>query len=1051
LVSPEDLDVIEKDIEIQIKSGVDSFDHIYYHITTKSGDIKYIEDFGHYVVDKEEGPLYYVYLVDSDKKLLTYDVDKVTGLPGVRRLREYSTRIINIMNNSMYTSSYAYIYINLAHFKRFNIRYGIKAGDELLKDLAAILKETFAGAMVARNSDTTFSIFTEAVDIESKLKSLNKSLRNKYGYKDVVIKAGAYVIGKEDITNLDAAFDNASRACHELEYSDDVLYKIYDDEMKKSQHLYNYVINNIDEAISKGWIQAYYQPVIRTLSGTLCSAEALARWIDPKFGILSPASIIGALEDARQIHKLDEYMLNEICKLIRDRISKGLGVVPISFNISRMDFMLMDVYKVITDACKKYEIPHSALKVEITESIVIEDPEGVVEIVNKLRRDGFEIWMDDFGSGYSALGTLKDFNFDEIKVDMQFMKDFSFKSRQIVKHTISMAKSLGIQTLTEGVETQEHYDFLKSIGCEKAQGYLFSKPLPFDDMLQILELKDIPMEASRYSHFYDEISRIDFTENQPMTIINYNKKTDMFEVLFTNDQLKKILGYINFKDNNAIADLLNNPTSSFGKNVRNKLCLAHEAGAETTFFETYRGNYIRFKSRNIASIDDRLMFIVYISNLTTEEQRITEDKLEHTIRHIYTLFDEVYTIDVPQNRMDTIINDTSSINKMKYTGKTFSECVSILDDAEVYQEDKGSLKRYLDANTLVDRIIESNDGYIVKSIRFYDENRTVYWKLIFALLISSREEGKVLVLTRRLTRAEEEGVMYVKKNGLKAPGVISGELIHDSARLFSNIKYFWKDTNRRFLGCSKSFLEYYGFNSQEDIIGKTDEDLNWNVTLSSAKEDDLEVLEKGKVLYAVSAVRIIKGIPHNIACTKWPIYEDGRIVGILGYFVDKEEMENSKDYNKTLVDKDTCVLNSRGFLDGLLKYINESRKLNVPFSVITINIRNMKEIEELQGKDIASKVECAIALELQKGFGVDTLISHIGFGSFAIIRSFLNESKTEQFIGRVVDTIESIKVVDGQPVTLFTDIVAVNSEEAKNSPEGFNKLFADRFNELTRK
>ena len=540
----------------------------------------------------------------------------------------------------------------------------------------------------------------------------------------------------------------------------------------------------------------------------------------------------------------------------------------------------------------------------------------------------------------------KDYNFDEIKVDMTFMKDFTFKSRQIVRHTISMAKSLGIQTLTEGVETEEHFDFLKSIGCEKAQGYLFSRPLPFDDMLQILELKGISMEASRYSHFYDEISRIDFTDNLPMTIINYDEKSNLFDVLFVNDSLKKVLGYIDCKDNKAVSELLNSPISSFGKNVKNKLSHIHSVGGETVFYETYKGNYIRFKSRNIASIDGRLMYVIYISNLTTEEQRLTEERLETTIRHLYTIFEEIYSVDINENRMDVIVNNKESLNKLKYQGKSFSECVQILGDTEVYIEDREKFNDFLDRDKLVNRIIMGNDGYVIYPIRFYDESRNIYWKLVFALLISSREEGKVLIFTRRLTRPEEEGVMYVKNKGLgRTNGEIDINDIFNSAQVYSNIKFFWKDKNRRFLGCSKSFLDYYGFKSQDDIIGKTDEDLNWNVTLSSAKEDDLDVLNNGKVLNSVSAVRIIKGIPHNIACTKWPIYNNGRIEGILGYFVDKDDLEAYKNYNEALFDKETKVLNSRGFLDGLLKYINESRKLNVPFSVITINVRNIREIE----------------------------------------------------------------------------------------------------------
>ena len=753
IVSPKDYDVIENEIEVQIKSGIDSFDHIYYHIITKTGDVKYIEDFGHYVEDEEEGPLFYVYLVDSDQKMLSYDVDKVTGLPGGRRLRDYSLKIVDIMQKSSYQANFAYIYINLIHFKRFITRYGLKQGDVLLKDLASLLKKSFPSNVVARISDTTFAVFAESHNLEDKIKNLNKTLRTTYGYKDVLLKAGAYVLGKDDLSNIDIALDNARKACHELDYSDDVLYKIYDDEMKKTQHIYEYVISNIDEAIKERWIRIYYQPVIRTLSGTLCSAEALARWIDPDFGILSPSSIIGALEDARQIHKLDEYILEEICKLIKSRINSGLSVIPISFNLSRLDFMLMDVYKVIHDTCLKYRIPHSALKIEITESTVMDDPEGVVEVVNKLRKDGFEIWMDDFGSGYSSLGTIKDYNFDEIKLDMVFMQDFSFKSQQIVKHTISMAKSLGIQTLAEGVETEEHLEFLKSIGCEKAQGFLFSKPLPFEDMLSLLEIKNIKIEATRYSHFYDELSRIDFNEGLPMTIINYNKNNDMFDVLFTNNALNKLLSYINVKENIGLEKLLNSESSIFGRKMRNPAYLTENVGEEKTFFYTYLGNYIRFQLKNIAYLDGESLFVVYINNLTTEEERKTQGKLEKTIRHIYSIFDEIYSADVVNNKVEVVLNENQY--DLEMTTDVFSECSDIIAEKTVYEEDRALFKDFIDRTTLIERITKDGVGYIARPIRFYDINKEVLWKMVFVILTSKSEESQVIIVTRKFSEDEK--------------------------------------------------------------------------------------------------------------------------------------------------------------------------------------------------------------------------------------------------------------------------------------------------------
>lgn len=1045
IVSPKDYDVIENEIEVQIKSGIDSFDHIYYHIITKNGNVKYIEDFGHYVEDEEEGPLFYVYLVDSDQKMLSYDVDKVTGLPGGRRLRDYSLKIVDIMQKSNYQTNFAYIYINLIHFKRFIIRYGIKSGDVLLKDVANLLKNTFPSNVVGRIGDTVFAVFAESNNIEERLKNLNRKLRNTYGYKDVLLKSGAYVLGKEDLNNLDLALDNARKACHELDYSDEVLYKIYDDEMKKTQHIYDYVITNIDEAIKEGWIRVYYQPVIRTLSGTICSAEALARWIDPQFGILSPASIIGALEDARQIHKLDEYILEQICKLIRNRISNGLSVIPISFNLSRLDFMLMDVYKVIHDTCLKYEIPHSVLKIEITESTVIDDPEGVIEVVNKLRKDGFEIWMDDFGSGYSSLGTIKDYNFDEIKLDMVFMQDFSFKSQQIIKHTISMAKSLGIQTLAEGVETEEHLEFLKSIGCEKAQGFLFSRPLPFDDMLSLLEIKNIKIEATRYSHFYDEISRIDFNDGLPMCIVNYDKNKDLFDVLFTNDALNKLLSYINIKENIGLCELLNSDSSVFGKKMRNPAYLTENVGEEKTFFYTYLGNYIRFQLKNIAYLDGQSLLVVYISNLTTEEERKTQGKLETTIRHIYSIYDEIYSVDIVKDKVDVVLNDEAY--DLKISTDVFSECVDIISEKTVFEDDRELFKDFIDRHTLIKRITQSGTGYIARPIRFYGVNRQILWKMVFVILVSKTEDSKVIIVTRKFTEAEEKGMIQLLKYNITPNKYGDLSDILESAILYSDIKFFWKDKERRFLGCTNSFLDTYGIKNKNDIIGKKNEEINWDITLNNTLKDELDVLEKGKIIKSVHGVRIIKGVPHNILSTEWPVYSNGKITGILGYSIDLDDNESSKSFEQALIDKDTNLLNSSGFLDCLIKYLNETRKINSNFNVMIINVKNIMEVEMLLGKDIVSFVEKEVANVLANYFGVNSSLSHIGFGTYAIIKSVNNDEDIKDIRIKIKNILESIHEVANIPVTLFVDVVTANSIDANNSVEGFFKLFIEKFNQ----
>lgn len=215
----------------------------------------------------------------------------------------------------------------------------------------------------------------------------------------------------------------------------------------------DHVIRHLDEAIEKHWLQVYYQPVIRTITGELCGMEALARWIAPEIGFLSPGSFIPVLEQVRLIHRLDAFVLEEVCRTLRQRLDENLPITPVSFNLSRYDFDMLDIFDLVETMRRKYAVPREFLHVEITESVLSRDSRAVQQAINRLRQEGYEIWLDDFGSGYSSLNILKDYTVDLIKLDMGFLRSFTEKSRSIISSVIGMAKDLGIKTLAEGVET----------------------------------------------------------------------------------------------------------------------------------------------------------------------------------------------------------------------------------------------------------------------------------------------------------------------------------------------------------------------------------------------------------------------------------------------------------------------------------------------------------------------------------------------------------------------------------------------------------------------
>ena len=312
--------------------------------------------------------------------------------------------------------------------------------------------------------------------VEKRIRDLDPDIRPG-------IKVGGYYF---DSKNLDprSCISKARYACAEAKRMGDHAYQRYDSKMQEQYTQVQYVVSHIDEAIEKGWIVAYYQPVVYSRGRELCGVEALARWIDPTYGFLSPGVFIPTLEDSQLAYKLDLAMLELVCKHMRRLLDEKKRLLPTSINFSRADFSIIDVPGEIVKITKKYNIDPKYLHIEITESALLDQKADLVSAMARIKKAGFSIWLDDFGSGYSSFNTLKDYSFDVLKLDMEFLKGFETneKSKPLISSVINTADKVGMRTLAEGVETPEQADFLESIGCEKLQGYLISRPIDFDTL-----------------------------------------------------------------------------------------------------------------------------------------------------------------------------------------------------------------------------------------------------------------------------------------------------------------------------------------------------------------------------------------------------------------------------------------------------------------------------------------------------------------------------------------------------------------------------------------
>ena len=372
------------------------------------------------------------------------------------------------------------LYMDLNGMKYFNHRYGFAEGDALLRSFAEILVKIFGREKCCHIAADRFVTSAPADEAESMVQRLFGEAERMNGGRTLPVRIGIYSTEME-LVPVSSAFDRAKMACDAIRKSDSSGFNYYSTELRDEAKRHQYLTENIDKAIEERWIQAYYQPIIRSSDETLCDEEALARWIDPVEGFLSPASFVPLLEKAGLIYKLDLCVLDQTLEKIKLLEKAGQRVVPQSINLSRADFDACDIVQEIRRRVDAAGVSRSMITIEITESIIGSDFNFMKEQITRFQSLGFPVWMDDFGSGYSSLDVLQSIPFDLIKFDMSFMRKLheGERGKIILTEMMKMASLLQVDTICEGVEAEEQVRFLQKIGCAKLQGYYFGKPAPF--------------------------------------------------------------------------------------------------------------------------------------------------------------------------------------------------------------------------------------------------------------------------------------------------------------------------------------------------------------------------------------------------------------------------------------------------------------------------------------------------------------------------------------------------------------------------------------------
>lgn len=458
------------------------------HETDKTGEVR-LKRYSYIYIDERVD-----IIVGAREDITEFsEKDVLTGGYNRRGFIRITERLLNEVPDR---TKYAVLFFNVKNFKAVNELFGVESGDVVLQNIFRTLTHSkLSPVITARVESDHFVCLVENKNLD--FEELTSVCDNKF-VKDgkcmnLIIRCGIFYV-EEKPMKISGMIDRAKFAKRYITDEYVQPYMVYDHSMQVAYIDKAKLAGELQEGIAKEQFKVYYQPVIDTKTGKIASAEALIRWIHPDKGFISPALFIPALEENGHISELDFYVLKKVWQFISDRCENNKFVVPISVNLSWMDFydeIMMEKILKEMDRFRENGREHMA-RFEITETSYAAIRENRSGILESLRIKNAKILLDDFGSGFSSFGMLQDYDFDILKIDMSFIRKIGEnpKTKSIVHSIIGMAHEIGIKTVAEGVETEEQVSFLRQSGCDYIQGYYYSKPLPEEEFVEFLEKAD---------------------------------------------------------------------------------------------------------------------------------------------------------------------------------------------------------------------------------------------------------------------------------------------------------------------------------------------------------------------------------------------------------------------------------------------------------------------------------------------------------------------------------------------------------------------------------
>ena len=658
------------------------------------------------------------------------DLCQVTGLLNMMQfMRHASAHLQDVLADPL-----TFMYFDIENFKSFNQRYGFQQGNRLLCYVADLLRETFEGNLVARFNDDHFAVATQSENPADCIQFIHERIRVYDLGLPMEVKAGIYH-PPQGLTDVALIMDRAKIACNSIKNTYDLTWAEFDPAMEEEINFRSHIIRSFQEAMIEGYIEVYYQPEIRAMTREICGFEALARWRDPVHGMISPGVFVPVLEDAHLSPQLDLYIIERVCQDI-SRIRRELPsweLLRVSVNLSRADFRLMDMVQAVEDVRLRYDIARSLLNVEVTEGVQSDDEKFLQGEIARFRAAGYEVWMDDFGSGYSSLNNVKDYVFDVLKIDMNFLRSFDTnpKSAIVIRSIVNMAKELGLHTLAEGVETEAQFEFLREIGCEKVQGYLFSPPMPLDKAIAYChgETAQVKVEPFRLGSYYTEIGAINVLSGEAierrgspeigdaLSLAVLEEYDGEIHYLYQSRMFKMFLRSIELDEDSVHTPHYERRKRQNERMIARMMEEADRTGREvyTDFITRNSFNSIRLRLVTRDVDDTRAVFLMATVNISRFSPEA--GSMQEALNQIVALYDRVDLFDLGSCKLTQLYRDVYEPNYTQEYGH-FEELVAHYAEEKILPAEQKLFKKFYSEKHLR-AVLEDKAGREEVAVLFY--------------------------------------------------------------------------------------------------------------------------------------------------------------------------------------------------------------------------------------------------------------------------------------------------------------------------------------------